>query len=157
MKEAGLTHGGFYSHFGSKTDLVVEALETSIAEQLDSWTSGLAELPTSERIPRLINRYLSRRHRDAVDAGCPIPSTCAEVAHASEPVRRAYDEVLRASVERIEEIATDPECEDSRDHAIGMLAVCVGGLLLARAAGDPGFSDDILRSCRDFATQKTQG
>jgi TetR/AcrR family transcriptional repressor of nem operon len=80
------------------------------------------------------------------------------VARSSVGVRRAYQDELRRIIEHIE--AEFDEAADDAAHAraVGTLALCVGGLLLARAVEDPALSDDILQACRQFgaATEETQ-
>ncbi len=156
MEEAGLTHGGFYSHFGSKDDLVAEALGAAVSGQLDGLLGGLEDTPEPERLGRLVARYLSRAHRDGPGAGCPLPSISAEVGRAPASVRRVYEAGLGETIKGIEAALTKEEASadadgDNHARAVGALALCVGGLLLARAVNDVAFSDDILQSCRRFA------
>ena len=150
MKEAGLTHGGFYSHFDSKAGLVAEALAAALRTAGERLFGSVDHLAAPERRQRLLDVYLSPAHRDAPGAGCPLASTSADVARASAGVRRAYEDELRRIIEHIE--ADFDELADDAAHvrATGTLALCVGGLLLARAVDDPALSDDILQSCRQF-------
>ena len=150
MKEAGLTHGGFYSHFDSKVDLVAEALAAALRTASERLFRRVDHLTAPERRKRLLDAYLSPAHRDAPGAGCPLASTSADVARSSACVRRAYEDELRRIIEHIE--ADFHELADDAAHvrAVGTLALCVGGLLLARAVDDPPLSDDILQSCRQF-------
>jgi len=149
MKAIGLTHGGFYSHFNSKTALIVEAINAAMAAKRAEWLTGIDDLPADQRLPRLVARYLSRAHRDAPGLGCPLPATAAEVARAPEAVRRAYETAL---LESIAVMQADPGDEHAREQAIAAVALCVGGLLLARAVADQELSDEILISCRRFAS-----
>lgn len=151
MEEAGLTHGGFYGHFGSKADLVAEALAAASEGQREIWLHGLEDAPERERLGRLVARYLSRGHRDAPGMGCPLPAISAEVARAPESVRHIYDDELRKLIECVEGVLAEEADEKAHARAVGALALCVGGLLLARAVEDGELSDDILDSCRRFA------
>jgi len=153
MEEAGLTHGGFYSHFASKSELMEAALSKSARAQRDIWLTGVQVLPVEKRLRSLVSRYLSHYHRDAPGAGCLLPALSAEISRAPDSVRETYDTLLRETVTEIEEALG----EGGHEEAVGALALCVGGLLLARAAQDPEFSDDILRSCRQFATGRKNG
>ena len=150
MKEAGLTHGGFYSHFDSKADLVAEALAAALRTASERLFGRVDHLSAPERRKRLLDTYLSPAHRDAPGAGCPLASTSADVARSSACVRRAYEDELRRIIEHIR--ADFHELADDAAHvrAVGTMALCVGGLLLARAVEDPALSDDILQSCRQF-------
>jgi TetR/AcrR family transcriptional repressor of nem operon len=162
MKDAGLTHGAFYSHFESKADLVAEALVSTLTRERARWARDVANLPRPARLGRFVARYLSRAHRDAPGAGCPLPSISAEIVRASAPVRRAFDSELREIIAQVESVAlgkaaSGRDAEEAHARAAGIVALCVGGLLLARAAGDVDLSDDILRSCRRFATGRAGG
>ena len=151
MQDAGLTHGGFYSHFGSKAELVAEAFATAAAAQRDLWFQALESVPEGEWLDHLVRTYLSRSHRDAQGSGCPLPSVSSEISREPAPVRQAYDAELIKSLAHIERKIEGTETVSAHDRAVGTLALCVGGLLLARAVDDPAVSDDILRACRRFA------
>ncbi len=150
MNEVGLTHGSFYAHFDSKADLVAEALRSALRTASDRLFGRVARLTAPERRKRLLDTYLSPAHRDAPGAGCPLASTSADVARSSANVRRAYEGELRNIIEHIEADFDGPADDAAHAHAVGTLALCVGGLLLARAVKDPALSDDILQSCRNF-------
>jgi TetR/AcrR family transcriptional repressor of nem operon len=79
-----------------------------------------------------------------------LPSTSADVARAAPVVRRAYAAELRKIIESLERHLVDSEDDEAHERAVGALALCVGGLLLARAVDDTTLSDDILRACRQF-------
>jgi TetR/AcrR family transcriptional repressor of nem operon len=155
MEEAGLTHGTFYSHFDSKADLVAEALVSTLTKQRKRAAQAIGDRPGPEQLARFVADYLSRAHRDAPGTGCPMPSLGAEVMRASAALRRAFDAELRESFAQVESAARrevdamDPE--EIHTRSIGIVALCVGGMLLARAVEDSKLSDDILRSCRRFA------
>ncbi len=157
MEEAGLTHGGFYSHFDSKTQLIAEAMAKAVAGQRELLLAILGESPDSDALMRLVNSYLSREHRDAPGEGCPLPALSAEIARAPESVRRAVEKELHASFESVEKRISGGEDEKVHAHVVGALALCVGGLLLARVVNDSALSDDILQSCRRFAAEILKG
>ena len=150
MEEAGLTHGGFYTHFDSKADLTAEAVALAMKTAREGWLEGAELLRGPEGTRRLLGAYLNRAHRDNPGAGCPLPSTSADVARATPAVRRAYATELRKIIESLERHLVDPEGDEAHERAVGAMALCVGGLLLARAVDDDALSDDIMRACRQF-------
>src|SRR4051794_12072881 len=83
MKEAGLTHGGFYAHFSSREDLVVEAIAHAMDQTTERWSQLLQDKPVDERLAILINNYLTVQHRDDAGRGCAIPSLAADIARES--------------------------------------------------------------------------
>src|SRR5271154_7483211 len=74
MKGAGLTVGGFYAHFGSKEELVDDALRRTGTELRERLFSRLDEKPEADRAEVVLQRYLSAAHRDAPTMGCPLPA-----------------------------------------------------------------------------------
>ncbi len=150
MEEVGLTHGGFYSHFDSKTELSAEAVALAMAQAHEQLLEAAEGLRGPDRARRMLFSYLSRAHRDAPGAGCPLPPTSADVARSAAPVRRAYGAELRKMIESVEGYLGEADADGAHERAVGTLALCVGGLLLARAVEDPALSDDILASCRQF-------
>jgi len=150
MEEAGLTHGGFYTHFDSKADLAAEAVALAMNTAREGWLEGAEFLHGPGGTRRMLDAYLNRAHRDNPGAGCPLPSTSADVARAAPAVRRAYATELRKIIENLERHLEGPEDDGAHERAVGAMALCVGGLLLARAVDDEALSDDILRACRRF-------
>jgi TetR/AcrR family transcriptional repressor of nem operon len=152
MEEAGLTHGGFYTHFDSKADLAAEAVALAMNTAREGWLEGAEFLHGPGGTRRMLDAYLNRAHRDNPGAGCPLPSTSADVARAAPAVRRAYATELRKIIENLERHLEGPEDDGAHERAVGAMALCVGGLLLARAVDDEALSDDILRACRRFGS-----
>src|SRR5215469_1781589 len=65
MKAAGLTRGGFYKHFASKDQLVVEATAAAV-------DSLLKEMAAHSTFTSALAAYLSAGHRDNPASGCPL-------------------------------------------------------------------------------------
>jgi TetR/AcrR family transcriptional repressor of nem operon len=93
-------------------------------------------------VERFIATYLGAAHRDGAEAGCAIPCLGADVARAGEPARAAFEDGVAPFIARLRERTAD---------AVPIFAMCVGGILLARAVKDRAFSDAILAACRDAA------
>src|SRR5580700_5166410 len=91
MKEAGVTVGGFYKHFGSRDELVVEALATAFRD-LDVWEEHTADMT------QLLQSYLTEAHRDAPGTGCAMGALVGDVARGSKSVRALYTERVKRSV-----------------------------------------------------------
>lgn len=145
MRDAGLTHGGFYVHFESKDALDGAALEAAMSnfEGLGGELSQV--LPRAERRKQLAARYLSRSHRDYPETGCPLAALLSEVPRGGPKLRGAYAATVAQSLlNRQEELGPTPPGED-----LALLALALGGLALARALADQSASDAVLRACRD--------
>src|SRR5690349_7810605 len=90
MKEAGLTHGGFYAHFDSREALVVEAFEYAMDRSIARWRQQSTDTPPDERLASIVNAYLSPQHRDNPGHGCAMPALGAEIAREGPKTRRAF-------------------------------------------------------------------
>jgi TetR/AcrR family transcriptional repressor of nem operon len=146
MNEAGLTAGGFYSHFSSKESLFAEAMATALAPKTRS--RGARDSSTNaDPLSALIRGYLSRTHRDGVGEGCPLPALTSDVARKSHATRQSYERQFLRFLNEIESLIADGS-ESCRERSLAILAQCVGGLMLARAVKDEKLSDQILKSCR---------
>lgn len=145
MRDAGLTHGGFYVHFPSKEALDIAALERAM-DSVGNQTKALStSLSRAEQRKQLAARYLSRSHRDHPETGCPLSALLSEVPHGGKAFRNAYAAcVARSLFDRQEELGSTPPSED-----VALLALAMGGLALARALPDQAASDAVLRACRD--------
>ncbi|MDT7764765.1 MAG: TetR/AcrR family transcriptional regulator, transcriptional repressor for nem operon [Mycobacterium sp.] len=148
MRDAGLTHGAFYSHFSSKDDLASAAFGRAITTGRRHWVTPMRGESWSQRLTGLAKRYLTTAHRDDLSTSCGFATLSSDAAHASDQFRASYEHELRTSLAAI--CAGD----DRRlDDAIALMAICVGGMALSRAVVDPKFSGQILRVAREAATK----
>ena len=90
MKEAGLTHGGFYAHFDSRDDLVIEAFTHAMDRSTERWRKLAEQTPREKRFATIVNSYLTSLHRDDPGRGCAIPTLGAEIARESARTRRVF-------------------------------------------------------------------
>ena len=134
MQALGLTHGGFYGHFSSKDDLIVQALAHALGER-----SG-ATLP----LGAYIDEYLSPRHRDNRAGGCPIAGLVADTLRQTPEARAAVTDGVRVQLDWMSEKSTEAAEADRRRRAIGSWSAMVGATILARAMVDPDLSREIL-------------
>lgn len=154
MSEAGLTAGGFYSHFSSKEALFAEAMAAALAPVDKGHPSINLSTDSPDALADLIRGYLSRTHRDSMADGCPLPALTSDVARKSDATRESYERQFLSFLNDIE--ARLPESSTTRERALAIMAQCVGGLMLARAVKNEKLSDQILRSCRLAAMTITE-
>lgn len=148
MQGAQLTVGGFYGHWASKEALFEEALRETLR---GSWGQVVEQArgdTARERLQSIARRYLSRAHRDTPELGCPLPTTLGDVAVLGEPYRGAVAEELEALVAGLGRVA---EPIGGKQLALGLFALMVGGLGLARATAGTALSDAILTASRALA------
>jgi TetR/AcrR family transcriptional regulator, transcriptional repressor for nem operon len=155
MREAGLTHGGFYKHFGSRDELVAEAVELAIEEGKEGTAEAIRG--AADPLAAFADWYLSEKHRDDPGTGCAVVALGADAARADERVRAAYSGQVENYIDELETLlgGDDGEDPEPRRRAIAAVSEMVGALLISRAVDDPALSDEILTAVRaDLAAAK---
>jgi TetR/AcrR family transcriptional repressor of nem operon len=148
MKEAGLTHGGFYAHFASREALVIEAFAYAMDRSTARWRRKAEETPADQRFATIVDSYLTPLHRDDPGNGCAVPALAAEIARESGKTRKAFAAKLDEMIEMLAEQIPGRSRKAAREQAMASLATMVGTLILARAGGGGELSDDILKAGR---------
>ena len=143
MEGAGLTHGGFYNHFGSKEDLMAEATAQGFSE--------IAQRYGGQDATATVERYVSRQHRDARGQGCPAAALSGEAARQPKETKAAFATGIEGLLRTLEENMAGNHVPgaSARAQAISILAQAVGAIVLSRACpDDSALADDILDACR---------
>ena len=148
MKRAGLTHGGFYSHFASRDDLLVAALNEMFALAGREFDKRVADLGPGEALETYIRFYLSKRHRDTSDSGCPLPAISNEVPRLSPAVRERFAEAVLRLAGKLAGKLRQLGRDDADDLAASVLTEMVGALTISRAIGPTPQSDHLLANTR---------
>ena len=151
MKEAGLTHGGFYSHFESREALVIEAFTYAMDRSIESWRKGASDKPAAQRLDMIVNKYLTPLHRDTPGTGCAVPSLGADIARESPKTRKVFAAKLDDMIAMMAENFPDSSPKMARKQAMASLSTMVGALLLARISGSGDVSEAILSAGREAA------
>jgi TetR/AcrR family transcriptional regulator, transcriptional repressor for nem operon len=151
MKEAGLTHGGFYAHFNSREALVIEAFGYAMDRSTEHWRKLAEATPPEKRLAAIVDSYLTSLHRDDPGHGCSLTALGAEIARENPRTRKAFAAKLEQMIEMLAAQLPELPRKAARKKAAGALATMVGTLVLARIAGSGEFSDEILGAGRDAA------
>ena len=141
MKEAGLTHGGFYAHFASRDALLAEAGDRAGAEAVALAARVAAAAPPGQALQAMLAAYLSPAHIAAIEVGCPVSALGSEMPRQAPEVRRAATVHIK---EMIDLFARQlPNWGQPEAHAQAMATVCamVGTAILARAVDEAALSD----------------
>jgi TetR/AcrR family transcriptional repressor of nem operon len=146
MASAGLTHGGFYKHFGSRDELIAEAAERTYAESERAAQQVIDG--ADDPLAAFVDWYLSSEHRDNPGSGCSIVALGNDVARASDEVRSAYTDQVRRYLVHLDELLGTDEARRPSTDATAALSTLVGAVLVARAVDDPELSARILRDAR---------
>jgi TetR/AcrR family transcriptional regulator, transcriptional repressor for nem operon len=151
MTAAGLTHGGFYRYFKSKDELYAEAVRHFLRQEAyPRWQKGRGGGRGAGRpFARLVlDAYLSRDHLEDVGGSCPLIALSSDAARASRAVKAAYREVAEAMVHVFK---AQLKGRAAREQAMVLVALCVGGMVLARALDDADMGGDFLAMSRKHA------
>ncbi|RKG96422.1 TetR/AcrR family transcriptional regulator [Corallococcus praedator] len=151
MKGAGLTVGGFYGHFESKEHLFTETLRGTARTVWNKLLHKAKEDAPDAPALKVLERYLSRKHRDAVTPTCPLPSITADVARSGEPYRGALESELQQFVQSYADLL-GPNARH-REKALAAVALMYGALSLSRAIRGTKLSDDFLEAAKKWGAQ----
>ena len=142
MKEAGVTAGGFYKHFGSRDELVVEALAAAFKD-LDVWEEHTADMA------HLLQNYLTEAHRDAPGTGCAMGALVGDMTRGSKSARVLYTARVKRSLAFSSALLPSNRRSDKRRRALLILSALLGAINLSRAVSDPNLSREILHGVRE--------
>ena len=147
MKEAGLTHGGFYAHFSSRNAMLAEAIDRAGQESAARLTQGIAVRTSrgASDLRALVEAYLSDRHLDDIDAGCPVAALASEVPRQAPEVQAASAQRVHSLLAMVRLALPTDEPADSVSVIASQL---VGALQLARALGDKAQGRALLKATR---------
>jgi TetR/AcrR family transcriptional regulator, transcriptional repressor for nem operon len=149
MKEAGLTVGGFYKHFGSRDDLVAEAVSSAFGgwkRRVDAAASGGPPVSYA----KLIDDYLSETHRNNPGTGCAFSALAAEIARSDKRTRALASEQIRNDLQLLTGLVPGKDKRAARSKAILTMSALVGAMALARAVSDEELSLEILRTVAEL-------
>ena len=143
MREAGLTHGGFYRHFDSREHLVADAVQRALSQGSAS-TIGAGQIGGRRGYTKLVDGYLSAWHRDHPESGCGVAGIAADVTRSGGSARTAYSHQVRECFAVLADLIDNPVREVREREAVVTLSVLVGAISMARAVDDPDLSQQIL-------------
>ena len=157
MENAGLTRGGFYNHFKSKEALYAVAVSSFLMGRGAEWRKDAgvdASNPDEKMVRDMIAGYLSSDHLGDLDGQCPMIALPSDVARSNPQVQAAYQQLLNAMVGLFER-GIDSKPDSSRQKALSLAALCVGGMVLARSLPDSSLAEEIRSASLKAALELT--
>jgi TetR/AcrR family transcriptional regulator, transcriptional repressor for nem operon len=156
MKDAGLTHGGFYAHFASREAMLAEAADRAGAEGVAAVERVAAAAPPQKALQALLRAYLSKAHVEGVETGCAVAALGSEMPRQAPEVRRAATRRITEMIDLVARQSPDWGQRGAHEHALVTAATMVGALVLARAVDDPRLSDAIRKAALTHLTQASE-
>jgi len=152
MAGAGLTHGGFYSYFDSKSDLYAEVLGCVFTDPnwKSCWEGVKVDLSATDVGAQVVRAYLSRSHFDDVENSCPMVALPTDVSRSGESARAAYENVFRAMVSVLERSQSQGGASRRR-VAQATAAMCIGAMIVARTVVNGSVADELRDACMKVA------
>src|SRR5438552_3367481 len=141
MKDAGLTHGGFYAHFPSREAMLAEAADRAGGESVAMMERIAATSPPPRALHAMMQAYLSKAHVEEVETGCATAALCSEMPRQAPEVRRAATRRIKEMVDFVARQSPDWGQPAAHERALFTVATMVGALVLSRAVDDPKLSD----------------
>ncbi|UNK47997.1 TetR/AcrR family transcriptional regulator [Lysobacter sp. S4-A87] len=148
MREAGLTHGGFYAHFQSKDELVAAAITQMFEDSGAQWRQSLEGRGDADGLASCLRVYLSAEHRDAPGNGCPMAALASELPRLDAAAREAYSRGSRQLTESLAGLLARLGHDDAHALASSVLAELIGTLAMARCESNRARSDALLSAAR---------
>lgn len=143
MKEAGLTHGGFYAHFSSREAMLAEAAERAGSEGVVMMERIAASLPPQKALQAMMRAYLSKEHLEGIETGCAVAALGSEMPRQVPEVRRAATRRIKEMIDLVARQSPDWGQPGAHERALFTVATMVGALVLARAVDEPRLSDGL--------------
>ncbi|WP_395406853.1 TetR/AcrR family transcriptional regulator [Pseudoduganella sp. UC29_106] len=141
MKEAGLTHGGFYAHFESRDALLAEAGDRAGAESVAMAARVAAAAPHGKALQAMMQAYLSPDHIEAIETGCPVSALGSEMPRQAPEVRRAATIHIKEMIDLFARQLPDWGQPQAHEQAMALVCALIGTTMVARAVDDPKLSE----------------
>jgi TetR/AcrR family transcriptional regulator, transcriptional repressor for nem operon len=152
MKEAGLTHGGFYAHFDSREGMLAEAADRAGADTVAFLTRVAATAPHKQELGAILRAYLSKEHVESAETGCVVAALGSEMPRQAPKVRRAATRRIREMIDLVARQSPDWGQPGAHERALVTVATALGTLVLARAVDDPKLSNALREAALNHLT-----
>lgn len=143
MKDAGLTHGGFYAHFDSREAMLAEAADRAGADSVALMARAASTAPPQRALQNILELYLSKEHVETAEIVCPVAALGSEMPRQAPEVRRAATTRIKEMIDLVARQSPDWGQPGAHERALVTVSTMIGALLLARAVDDPRLSNAV--------------
>ncbi len=149
MKAVGLTHGGFYKHFHDKTDLVIEAIESSLSSLREQFLPAAKAAPAGEGWKHIVRWYLAPEHCEHSDTGCPMVALAPDIARSPLPLKRRIAAMLKRHRDEILPLMPGRTPAEREKNHLLIITAMAGAVLVARMFPEAADRERILSIVRE--------
>jgi TetR/AcrR family transcriptional regulator, transcriptional repressor for nem operon len=153
MRDTGLTHGGFYKHFGSKDDLLVESLSEAFREFTDAMVLAAEQSPPGEAWKTIVKTYLRPELCDHPERGCPLAALAPDLARVNKQMKPQIVAQLVNYKSRMMPFMPGRRTVDKDRAFFAIFSMMIGAIEMARLLPDPSIRERVLRTARDFLSR----
>ena len=150
MRDSGLTHGGFYKHFGSKDELLMESLSEAFREIADRLAQAGEQSKPETAWKAIVKAYLSLEYCDHVEYGCPLTALAPELARTDKTTKPRIFEELKKYRSRMLPYMPGRRTADKERAFFSIFSTMVGAIEIARMLPEPAMREKVLASARDL-------
>ncbi len=150
MKDAGLTHGGFYKHFGSKDDLLLESVREGFREIEDRLAHAAEQAPPGEAWKAIVKTYLSFELCEHPERGCPLAALLPELARADKKIKPQIAAELVNYRSRMLPFMPGQRTADKDRAFFAIFSTMIGAVEIARMLPDRAMREKVLAGTREF-------
>jgi TetR/AcrR family transcriptional repressor of nem operon len=150
MRDTGLTHGGFYKHFGSKDELLMESLSEAFQEIADRLAQAGEQSQPETAWKAIVKTYLSLEYCDHVEYGCPLTALAPELARVDKAMKPRIFEELKKYKSRMLPFMPGQRAADKERAFFSIFSTMVGAIEIARMLPEPAMREKVLASARDL-------
>ncbi len=150
MRDTGLTHGGFYKHFESKDDLLLESLHEAFREIGDTLTAAAKQSQPGAAWKAIVKTYLSREYCERVERGCPLTALAPEMARAGKHMRGEVFSELVQYKDRMTPFMPGRRAADKERAFFAIFSTMIGAVQIARMLPEGAAREKALESAREF-------
>lgn len=150
MQDAGLTHGGFYKHFASKDELLMESVSEAFQETADRLAQVGKQSQLETAWKAIVKAYLSLEYCDHAEYGCPLTALAPELARADKAMKTQIFEELKKYKSRMLPFMPGRRLADKERAFFSIFSTMIGAIEIARMLPETAMREKVLATARDF-------